>query len=185
MLHSHVSPEILSAAHALASLRARPDRSVVLNEHRTGDLASLSRALRAAIADEQRVRGRAAVHVPPWITEPTSIRSWQDAAFNAARSPAGKRQLALHQDSYAECLTAAASSAATARGSSRTYAHSATSRGSISTGGATCSRRSREAAPRSSRATPPPGTHHRPMMVERTTTIPSGCPSKRRRATSG
>lgn len=111
MLVSHARPVILAAAHAVVSIRFLPDRNLILNAAALGDLASFESALRAAIAEEHRLRGRSLLHVPPWITIPTMARAWQEAAFTAAAGGAGERGLAAHLPAYAGTLRAAAEEA--------------------------------------------------------------------------
>lgn len=96
--------DVKSVAQTIASIRLKPDRLILLNELRIGDFSSLTKTLTAAIAEEQRFRGRVAVHAPPWITEPAQVQAWQDAALAAARAPVGARQLRVFMAEYWELL---------------------------------------------------------------------------------
>lgn len=103
--------DITAISQAIVSLKPLPDRLIVLNELRNGDIAAMRKALVAAIAEEHRQRGQLAVHVPPWVTDLHLTRAWKEAALCAARDARGSRYLSACMPEYWAVITEAAQKA--------------------------------------------------------------------------
>lgn len=81
--HSHLRPDIVTTAQAMANLSAA-DRAAVLDALHLGDVAVFRRMITGAIADDQAARLLNAIHVPSFMAQAHERSAWVQAARKSA-----------------------------------------------------------------------------------------------------